>query len=113
MKISDELIEFIKKEACLDDVTIDFNTKIEEELGITGDDIDDFIYSFSKNFKVDISEFDAGKYFCGEGDNTIISVINYFLGKDQARIKRNLVVGDLQKAINAGELNDRIIEEKD
>lgn len=55
MRMAEELILFLELERCIDEIAIDDNTKIEEELGILGDDSHGFINSFSKEFNVVIS----------------------------------------------------------
>lgn len=41
--------------------------KIEEDLGITGDDADEFLHLFINRFSVDTTGFDISKYFNDEG----------------------------------------------
>jgi acyl carrier protein len=98
------LKDFIVKQTFVDDVQITSNTIIETEFGVTGDDAYDFIIAFGKEFNVDVSKFEIGNYFKGEGDTTLITLINFFKGKKSEKKSLLLTVGDLEKAIIAGKL---------
>lgn len=60
------LIVFIREELLDPCIIINPNSCIEGDFGVSGDDADEFIYAFSMNFNVDISEFDISKYFYSE-----------------------------------------------
>lgn len=107
-ELFERLRRFILKEAFLSDIEITNSTVIETELGITGDDADDFIYAFSKEFNVDVSNFHIGKYFKGEGDTTVINFINFFNKNKPLDCPSELTVGHLKKAIKVGRLDDSI-----
>lgn len=89
-----DLIKFIREEIADDIIAIDVNTRIEDDLGISGVDADRFILSFSERFHVDISEFNIDDYFEPEGD--------LFIFKRKKRVQ--LTVGDLGNAIREGKL---------
>ena len=113
MKISEKLILFIQNETFVKDIVITKDTAVDADLGITGDDADDFIIAFSKEFNVDVSDFDIGKYFNGEGDKTISTIFNFLLkGTKEVKIKKTLLVADLERAITIGKLDDSVIENK-
>ena len=59
----DKLIEFIREEIGEFKQEILPNTEIENHLGVTGDEAIALIISISKEFDIDISEFDFKKYF--------------------------------------------------
>jgi hypothetical protein len=105
----DRLRRFILKEAFLSDLEITDDTIIETEIGITGDDADEFINAFSNEFNVDVSNFEIGKYFKGEGDTTFINIFNFFSKKKPAATSLKLTVGDLKRAIIARKLDDTVI----
>lgn len=71
---------------------------LEEDLKITGDDADEFIIAFGKEFNVDISEFDFSKYFDAEGQGCL----NLFFWKPPN--KAPITLGDLYNAVIAGKL---------
>lgn len=60
--IKEQLIVFIRQEIGKFKKRIDSLTKIEDDLGITGDEAIELIQSISK-FNIDISEFDYKRYF--------------------------------------------------
>ena len=94
-----ELVKFTIKESCIDDEPITRDTKLSNDLGVTGDDGIDFIIAYSKKFKVDVSKFMAAGYFKGEGMD-ILGI--------QKPVKQ-LTVGHLEKGIIAGRLDEEVI----
>jgi acyl carrier protein len=78
-------------------------TKIEQDLGITGDEAYEFIDAFSKQFSVDISNFRFEDYFEPEGDWILPTLIRFCTGKKKEK-KRVLTLGDLERAIETKEI---------
>lgn len=72
-------------------------TSLEKDLHITGDDADEFIIAFSKEFNIDISDFDISKYFGSEGG---------FMGLFGWATpgKQPITLGDLYNAVTIGKL---------
>ena len=83
-------------------------TALEKDLGISGDDAVEFLMDFSKEFNVDMSNFDIKKYFFPEGDSILPAIVRLFTGKRQ-RKQKELRLGDLGKAVIAGRLDEEII----
>lgn len=66
----DELVLFVRKEADLDSRRmLTRQMSLERGLGITGDDVDDFIRKYFGKIVVDHGDFDIDSYFSGEGFN--------------------------------------------
>ena len=84
------------------------NTTLEKDLGVSGDDAVEFLLDFSKEFQVDMSNFDIKKYFFPEGDSILPAIARLFTGKRQ-RKEKELRLGDLEKAVIAGRLDEEII----
>jgi hypothetical protein len=93
----------------LDEVDINSDTLIEYDLGFAGDRAADFIIDFSKEFEIDISEFDFGYYFGHDGVDFIgISLlVNWFLNlfrKEKIVMIRDdfkpMTIDDLEKALD-------------
>lgn len=57
------LIIFLREQIAEHNLQINENSRIEDDLGITGDDGTELIKLFSETFKVDISQFVFPKYF--------------------------------------------------
>ena len=89
-----------------DKILID--SKIEDDLGLTGDDAVEFILTFSKEFNVDISNFVISDYFSREGFDFISPIVNFFSKKETVQ-KKNLTVGDLIKITEIGRLDEETI----
>nr|WP_297169230.1 DUF1493 family protein [uncultured Dysgonomonas sp.] len=82
--------------------TLDKNTQLEEDLKITGDEAVEFLIEYGAYFNVDVSNFRAADYFHDEG-STFFSL---FKRKD----KKILIIGDLIAGIEAGRLDEEIID---
>jgi hypothetical protein len=105
--IFEKLKQFIIKERW-DDEPITRDTTIEDDLAITGDDADEFLVAFGKEFNVDVSKFPAGDYFDDEGDPILPAIIRFLTNKKK-RKRKPLTVGQLEKAIIAGRLDEDVI----
>lgn len=102
------LKDFVIKQSAVNDEEITRQTKIEEDLGVYGDDASDFIIAFGKEFEVDVSNFMAADYFSPEGDQILLAIIRFFTNKRKEK-KKVLTVGHLEKAIMANKLNEDVI----
>ena len=109
--MSNELLaaikEFTEEEAGRSSADITESTCLERDLGIYGDDAVEYIIAFGKAFKVDVSRFMAADYFSGEG----FSFASFF--SKEKRIKKELTVAHLIKAIKAGRLDEEVINSED
>lgn len=73
-------------------------TRIEEDLNITGYDAYEFLEAFVKQFKIkDYSEFNFDDYFEPEGKMV-------FFDFQRTKNKKELTIGDLERAIETGVL---------
>jgi hypothetical protein len=84
------------------------DTKLEYDLGITGDDAVEFLIEYSNKFNVDVSDFNIAMYFMPEGDTVLPAIIRFFTRK-KALKQKELTIGDLEKGIVAGNLNEEVI----
>ncbi|MBL7733331.1 MAG: DUF1493 family protein [Chitinophagaceae bacterium] len=84
-------------------------TMLEKDLGMTGDDAYEFLLEFSEKFNVKVSEFEFMKYFFPEGDSLFPSIVRFFTGKRNPK-QGELTVGDLEKAVIAGRLDEEVIK---
>lgn len=75
-------------------------TRVEQDLGITGDDAYDFIDAFSKQFSVDVTNFNFDSYFELEGDWILPELVRFFRGIKKEE-KLVLTLGDLEKAVES------------
>lgn len=98
-EIFSDLVAFIHKQSGSVDIPVTMETSIENDLGITGDDGEEFIVKFSKRYSIDISNFCFTKYFYPEPSMSPMS-------KDI----KILTVGHLMKAIEARRIDDNIID---
>lgn len=110
--MSDEIFEELKKFIIEQRWEYDFplvrETTLERELRITGDDADEFLIAFGKKFNVDVSEFPIGDYFESEGDQILPAIIRMITRKEK-RQKKPLTIGQLEKAMIAGKLDEEVI----
>lgn len=89
---------------------IDRDTSLEKDLGISGDDAWELIMDFSRKFNVDISNFEFSKYFYPEGDSILPSIIRAIRGKPSPK-HRELLIGDLERSVIKGKLDEIIIND--
>lgn len=92
------------------DFPLTMETRIEEDLKITGDDSVEFIVAFGKEFNVDVSKFMLADYFKGEGGDLIEQVIGLFT-KTKPRVKKVIRIKHLLKAAELGKLDEESIKE--
>jgi acyl carrier protein len=80
-------------------------SELEVDLGITGDDADEFIVKFGEKFNVDIENFNPNEYFLSEGEDHFQTIKSWLFG---SKVKKNgrkrITVGDLEKAIKSKKL---------
>jgi len=105
--IFENLKHFITKQRGTYRFKLSRDLDLETDLEIYGDDVEEFIESFSIEFGVDVSKFDASKYFSPEGDPFIAKIVSWVLRvKAKKDIQRlSITIGDLEKAIE-----DKILE---
>lgn len=107
--IFEQICFFIQEQRWKYPFTLDRTINVEKDLGITGDDAIEFILAFGRKFNVDVSNFMAADYFYAEGDR-ILPTLRRLLLKKKEPLKKQLVLGDLERAVLAGKLDDTIIE---
>lgn len=92
--------EFLKEETGVffDDVSP--NCYIEKDLDIYGDEAEDFLIKFSKEFNVDITSFNFDEHFNSEVDKISLWLSSLF-GKEK---KKDLTIYDLKNALIKGKL---------
>ena len=104
-----KLAEFIVSEREKYRKPFSVETTLEGDLGISGDDADDFMHSFFTHFNVDSHSFSIDKYFYGEGIDfiNITGFIKRILGKkSEDNSKYDLTLSDLINAIEKGSWTD-------
>ncbi|MBW1657933.1 DUF1493 family protein [Flavobacterium quisquiliarum] len=95
-----KLYQFLKEETGKTITDTSPNWKIEKDLGIYGDEAEEFITRFSNKFNVDISDFDFVAYFNSETDVISLLISRLFYKKE----KKELTINDLREAIKKGKL---------
>ncbi|WP_419699072.1 DUF1493 family protein [Mucilaginibacter sp. NFX135] len=100
-KYNKELITYISKRSGIDEDEINYNSVIEDDLGITGDDAEELIIEFSKFFKVNIDNFRFNRYFYPEPS---------LFSSGEEDDKLPLTIGHLARSIILGRLDDSVIK---
>lgn len=106
--IFNRLKSFVVDQAGVEDDEVIPEAKLEDDLGVTGDDAVDLLLAYSKTFNVDVTKFMAADYFDGEGDPILPAIIRLFTGKKKGKNKV-LTVAHLEKGILAGKLDETVI----
>ena len=65
---------------------------------------------FAKHFNVDVSNFKIGDFFGDEEDYITAAIKDIF--RDKERGLKPLTVGDLERAILAGRLDDSVLDSR-
>ena len=107
-EVFEKLRQFIIRERWEYNFPLKRDTQIGSDLKIYGDDSDEFLIAFSKEFNVDVSKFKIGDYFGDEGDPILPAIIRVVTGKKKRQTKV-LTIGHLEKAIEAGRLDEEVI----
>jgi len=107
-ELFNRLKAFVVDQAGVEDYEVIPEAKIEDDLGITGDDAVDFLLAYSKTFNVDVRGFMAADYFDGEGDFILPLIMRMFTGKRKGKNKV-LTIAHLGKGILAGKLDETVI----
>lgn len=100
-----KLKKFVVNQSAVNDEVINSSTRIEDDLGVSGDDAVEFILAFGKEFNVDVSNFMLADYFSPEGDFILPAIIRFLTNKKK-RERKSFTVGHLEKAIIAGKLDE-------
>ena len=101
-EIFENLSRFILREYWGKKDKLTLTTTIERDLGITGDDGDEFLEKFLKEFNIeyDKENFDPGKYFNDEGFGLIN--LKVLFGKKTNLPSYDLTLGHLVEIIKEG-----------
>lgn len=73
--VLDEIIELIDDKIGIGSIPVTFETTLEKDLGMSGDDALEFIAEVGLRFNVDVSAFQFSKYFYSEGDVILPGII--------------------------------------
>ena len=78
------------------------DSRLQDDLGVYGDDVMELLSAYSKAFGVDVSNFMAADYFDGEG----FDILALFR---KSKSKKVLTVLHMQWGIDAGRLDEEVI----
>lgn len=107
-EIFKRLKSFIIDQAGVEDDEVIPEAKLEDDLGVTGDDAVDLLLAYSKTFNVDVTKFMAADYFDAEGDPILPAILRMLIGKKK-RKNKVLTVAHLEKGIMSGKLDEAVI----
>lgn len=103
--LSPALVDFIREQSGVSpSETIAAHTRLQDDLGVYGDDSTDLLLAYAKTFHVDVTQFPAADYFDSEG----LDVLAWFRPVKPRR--KELTVGHLQRGIQAGRLDEGITQ---
>lgn len=108
MIVSPALTDFLSDNRWGFDKVFAPNTELYKDLNLYGDDAVEFILSFSKEFNVDVKEFDFNRHFPPEGDFVLPAIIRLLQFKSQPMYVPIKLI-HLDKAIEIGRLNNELI----
>ncbi len=94
-----QLIAFVREETGAGSMPLALNSRIEEDLGVTGGDAVDLIKKYATFFNVDVSGFTYSRYFYPEPP--IIRSLGQIVP---------FTIGHLADGIDVGMLNDDLVD---
>jgi hypothetical protein len=103
-----EIIDLIESKMGKYKVPITKTTCLEKDLGISGDDAAELLLEYGQKFNVDLTGLKLAKYFNPECDSILPEIIRFFTNKNEDK-EKEMRVGDLEKGIVAGRLDETII----
>ena len=103
MEVFEKIKELIASKRWEYDFPLTRETTLQGDLKIWGDDAFEFIEAFGREFNVDLTKFEFGKYFKAEGDWILTSIFGFILGKKKQTYVP-ITLGDLEKAAIEGKL---------
>lgn len=99
----EKILKFVLRERGRYKKTLTRETTLEKDLKISGEDSDEFIEAFGREFNVEISQLDLSKHFVSEGSFALFKLILF--GIDTG--KTPITLGDLEKAIKKENLSNQ------
>jgi hypothetical protein len=108
-KVFYEIQELLHRTQGIPKNKITKHSSLEDDLGVTGNDAEDFMELFVENFKVDYSGFDTAKYFSNEGFDLlgITTLVRKLLGSSTSKKSSyKLTVRDLEDWVIRGYWKD-------
>lgn len=102
-----KIIIFIVEQTSANLEKICWETRLGEDLGIDGDDASEFFENFSKEFEVDLSNFQFDKYFGSEaGFDLLLAMWQIFFDEPKQKLE-TITVKDLITAAIAKKWNNK------
>lgn len=107
--IWNELVEFVRRQTSISpEFPISRHTNIVADIGLDGDDADEFMAAYAKTFSVDAGDFQFSSYFGPEGFDLIGAVIDVIRRKPALK---PLTIGMLELAAKMGRWDSKILED--
>jgi len=107
--IWNELVEFIREQTSISpQFPIYRHTTLVADVGLDGDDADEFMDAYSKKFDVNAGDFQFSRYFGPEGFDLIGAVIDVMRRKPGLK---PLTIGMLELAAKMHNWDSKILEE--
>ena len=86
------------------------SSRLEQDLGLTGDDATEFIEKWAQRFKVDVQGFASRRYFGPEGYDLISPLLGLFAERFRRPARVPLTLGMLAEAMRRGRWDAAEIE---
>jgi acyl carrier protein len=76
--LNDAVCRFVSEQCSVDPSSVNLSLRLREDLGLDGDDADEFMQSFAKKFSVDLSDFDFTRFFAVEASMNPLTLLLIF-----------------------------------
>jgi hypothetical protein len=85
-------------------------TRLEQDLGLTGTDAVEFIDNWAQTFKIEVESFPYSRYFGPEGQELLSSLLGLFSKGARRPPRISLTLGMLANAMRAGRWHTETVE---
>lgn len=109
----EDLTAFVREETGLrPSKTLTCSTRLWEDLGLTGDEADDFMHDFFQRFEVDPEGYDFHRYFLIEGEGLLYSLFRRWILRKPHTFKReSITLGLLYQVTQTRRWSSRSVQE--
>jgi hypothetical protein len=96
------LKEYLQKKYDINPESINSETSLLNDLGIKGDDVDDFFSSVIEDFKIEVKRLNLSRFNVGEEPYDFISPIVRLFKREKVSQKPTITISDIKKFIQSG-----------
>lgn len=105
----EDIKKFLSKNLSIPAHRISDEMSLHHDLGVDGEDAEEFLAEFSREFDVNLKEFNFVEYFGGDSSPTPWGFVKEAVTKSNLATKKRLEIRHLLQAVIYGELSSKTI----